>query len=374
MPASSGPATTSAEGPEAGTKESPRKGVARRHWRKLVLLFAGTVVLLLMSPLVGDVPIPLAAVFGIFLHEVSSGTFPASACGWASISGSRCRILSEILLDARVPELLLAAMVGAALGISGATLQGVFRNPLADPYLLGLSSGAAFGASLLFVFRLGLAEANLALPLFAFLGSLVSGLIVLIAARSPRSTVTTLLLTGVALSAFFSALLVVALLYNLNGSLQVSYWLLGGFFGASWTRDGIVFGGLTVTGGFLMLYGRELNMLQLGNDVAQSLGVDAQRTRFRLILLTSVCTSFAVAFAGIIGFVGLVAPHVARRLFTFDYRLVLPVSAVVGAVFVLGARDLAFMAFPGTVVPVGVPMAFVGALFFIYLLYRRPLP
>ncbi len=346
--------------------------MALRHWRKLLLLLAGTVVLLLVSPLVGDVPIPLAAVFGIFLHAASLGTLPASACGWASISGSRCQILSEILLDARVPELLLAAMVGAALGISGATLQGVFRNPLADPYLLGLSSGAAFGASLLFVFRLGLAEANLALPLFAFLGSFASGLIVLIAARSPRSTVTTLLLTGVALSAFFSALLVVALLYNLNGSLQVSYWLLGGFFGASWTRDGIVFGGLTVTGGLLMLYGRELNMLQLGNDVAQSLGVDAQRTRFRLILLTSLCTSFAVAFAGIIGFVGLVAPHVARRLFTFDYRLVLPVSAVVGAVFVLGARDVAFIVFPGTEVPVGVPMAFVGALFFIYLLYRRP--
>jgi iron complex transport system permease protein len=342
-----------------------------RYGRRLLLLLLAAGLLLAVSPLFGDVRVAAVTVFGILLHQVSLGVLPGSACPGVAIPTSRCSVLTQIVWDARVPELLLAVLVGAALGLSGATLQGVFRNPLADPYLLGLSSGAAFGAAVLFEFRLGLAQAQVTLPLFAFLGSLASGVIVLLAARSPRSTVTSLLLTGVALSAFFSALLVVALLYNLNGSLQVSYWLLGGLFGASWTRDGLVFGGVVVAGALLVPFGRELNLLQLGPDVAQSLGVNAPRARWSLILLTSILTSFAVAFAGVIGFVGLVAPHVARRLFTVDYRWVLPVSAVVGAIFVLGARDLALLAFPGTEVPVGVPMAFGGALFFIYLLYRR---
>ncbi|HEV2230900.1 MAG TPA: iron ABC transporter permease, partial [Thermoplasmata archaeon] len=184
--------------------------------------------------------------------------------------------------------------------------------------------------------------------------------------------VTTLLLTGVALSALFSALLVLALLYNVNGNLQVSFWLLGGLEGATWSQAGLVFAGVAITGTLLAAYGRDLNLLQLGPEVAQSLGVDARRVRIRTIFLASVCTSIAVAFAGVIGFVGLVSPHIVRRLLGVDYRRLIPASAVVGAIFVLGARDIALIAFPGTEVPVGVPMAFVGALFFLYLLYRRP--
>jgi iron complex transport system permease protein len=346
----------------------------RARWslvRNLGLLAAALLALLVFSPLLGDVPIPSAAVIAILVHGVALGGGPGPPCGPGTISGIQCAAWSEIVWGARLPEILLAVVVGAALGTSGATLQGVFRNPLADPYLLGLSSGAAFGAAVLFVFRVGLSDADLTLPLFAFVGALFTGMVVLAAARSPRSSVTTLLLTGVALSAFFSALLVVALLYNVNGSLQVSYWLLGGLYGASWTRDGIAFGGVLIAGALQVLYGRDLNLLQLGRDVAQSLGVDARRARLRLILLSSVSTAFAVAFAGIIGFVGLIAPHVVRRLVGFDYRIVLPASAIVGAAFVLSARDLALVLFPGTEVPVGVPMAFAGTVFFLYLLYRR---
>jgi iron complex transport system permease protein len=247
----------------------------------------------------------------------------------------------------------------------------VFRNPLADPYLLGLSSGAALGAAALLVGGVGGKAANLALPLFAFLGALATGAVILIAGLSRRSTPATLLLTGVALSSFLSAILATLLLFNPLGNLQVTYWLLGGLFQATWTRDGIVLGGMVVGGALLFLYSRELNLLQLGPEVAQSLGVDARRARTRLILLASFVTAVAVAFAGIIGFVGLVAPHIVRRLFGVDYRIVLPASAVVGACMLGSAQDLAQLVTAGTEIPVGIPTSFAGFPFFLYLLYRH---
>lgn len=365
----------SARLPSLGTEKPPlltRLAPRRTTTRNLLLLFGGLAGLVLGSVLLGDVPIPYSTTLAIVAQRLLGGVLPGGACAASSLSASRCAVLVQIVWENYLPQVLLGLLVGAALGLSGASLQGTFRNPLADPYLLGLSSGAAVGAALLFVLHIGLAEADLALPLFAFAGALFSGAVVLLAARSPRSSVTTLLLTGVALSSFFSALLVLALLYNVNGDLQVSFWLLGGLEGATWTQVGIVLSGVAVTGSLLALYGRDLNLLQLGPDVAQSLGVNARRVRIRTIFLASLCTSFAVAFAGIIGFVGLVSPHVVRRLLGVDYRRVIPASALVGAIFVLGARDLALVAFPGTEVPVGVPMAFAGALFFLYLLYRRP--
>ncbi len=369
--AAGNPPSTSRVGNVSGAPAAPPFARPARA-RNLGILLAGLAALILGSVLLGDVPIPYTTILGIVAQRLLGGALPGGACATPSLSAIRCSTLVKIVWENYVPQVLLGLLVGAALGLSGASLQGTFRNPLADPYLLGLSSGAAVGAALLFVLHIGLAEADLSLPLFAFGGALFSGFVVLLAARSPRSTVTTLLLTGVALSSFFSALLVLALLYNVNGDLQVSFWLLGGLEGATWTQDGIVLSGVAFTGALLALYGRDLNLLQLGSDVAQSLGVNARQVRIRTILLASLCTSFAVAFAGIIGFVGLVSPHVVRRLLGVDYRRVIPASGLVGAIFVLGARDLALVAFPGTEVPVGVPMAFAGALFFLYLLYRRP--
>jgi iron complex transport system permease protein len=367
-----GNSSRTAEGGKEESELTPAPAVRRSSRRNILYLFGGLAALILGSVLLGDVPIPYSTTLGIVAQRLLGGVLPGGPCAVASLPAARCSVLIQIVWGNYVPQVLLGLLVGAALGLSGASLQGTFRNPLADPYLLGLSSGAAVGAALLFVLHIGLAEANLTLPLFAFGGALFSGLVVLLAARSARSTVTTLLLTGVALSAFFSALLVLALLYNVNGDLQVSFWLLGGLEGATWTQVGIVLSGVAATGALLALYGRDLNLLQLGPDVAQSLGVNARQVRIRTILLASLCTSFAVAFAGIIGFVGLVSPHVVRRLLGVDYRRVIPASALVGAIFVLGARDLALVVFPGTEVPVGVPMAFAGAIFFLYLLYRRP--
>jgi len=279
--------------------------------------------------------------------------------------------LTFIVWDLYLPEVLLALLVGAALGLSGGALQGVFRNPLADPFLLGISSGGTLGAAVLYVYRIGEANAELYLPLFAFLGASATGLVVLAVARGRYGSVETLLLTGVAIANLLSAVLSLVLLYNPVGSEQVTFWLLGSLGLADWPVDGLVLGAVLVLGTLLALHGRELNLLQLGSDVAQSAGVDAARVRQRVLLLAALLTGAAVAFTGIIGFVGLVSPHIVRRLFGSDYRVVLPGAAVFGGLFLLASSDASYLAFPTSLLPIGIFTAFSGVPFFLYLLYRQ---
>jgi len=342
---------------------STGRGRRRRLW--LALLLFGMALVLLFSPLVGSVDIDPLRVLAIVL---SGGGVLFNPCAGA---GPTCSLDVIAVWQGRVPEVLLAVLAGAALGISGGALQGIFRNPLADPYLLGISTGGTLGASLVFVLNVGEAQADLVLPLLAFLGSILTGAAILAVARGRYGSVETLLLTGVALNAFLSSILTVVLLYNPVGSIQVTFWLLGGLGGATWPRDGIAFGGILVAGTLIAIYGREINLLQLGNDVAQSAGVDARRVRNRVLLLASLATAVAVAFTGVIGFVGLAAPHAVRRVAGPDYRVVLPGAAVVGAAFLVAARDLSYLAFPGTVLPIGIFTSLAGAPFFFYLLYRR---
>lgn len=338
----------------------------------LGLLAAGLAVLVLVvSPLLESVHVPARVVYQVILHEVTSGALFPHACAGTGVTPRSCGAYTVIVWQLVLPEILLALVVGAALGISGGALQGVFRNPLADPFLLGISSGGTIGAALLYVYGIELAEADIYLPLFAFVGAVATGLAILGIARGRFGSVETLLLAGVALSNLLSAVLSVLLLYNPTSSIQVTFWLLGGLGSATWTVDGIAFGGILILSTLLVLHGRELNLLQLGHDVAQSAGVDARRVRFRVILLASMTTAVAVAFTGIIGFVGLVSPHVVRRLAGSDYRIVLPGAAVVGAIFLVGARDISYLAFTGSVLPIGIFTAFAGVPFFLYLLYRQ---
>jgi iron complex transport system permease protein len=334
------------------------------------LLGTAVVLLLAASSLVGGVWISPSVVFAIVLHQLTAGAL-GSACGPYPSGSASCRIATEIVWDARLPAIVIALFAGAALALAGGTLQGLFRNPLADPFLLGLSSGAATGTAVLFGFGLFLSEQAVLLPLFAFAGALVPGLVVYAASRSAFRSSETLVLTGVALSSVFSAILATFLFYNPSGGLQVSFWLLGSLSNETWARAGVLVGAVVAVGAVLAVQGRELNVLQLGTDVAHSVGVDTARVVRRMILLTTLLTAAAVAFTGVIGFVGLVSPHVVRRLIGPDYRRVLPAAAVFGGIFLLGAWDLAQVVIPTVVVPVGIPTAFVGGPSFLYLLYRR---
>jgi iron complex transport system permease protein len=341
----------------------------RRLFAVVLALFSALVGLLFVSTLVGTSWLPPLGVLSVLAHELSGGAV-APNCGGLAPDPATCTIWTEIIWDARVPGILVAVLCGAALAISGGTLQGVFRNPLCDPFLLGLSSGAAMGTAVLFTFQLYQADQATLLPLFAFGGALVPGLVVYLAARRYTDNPQGLVLTGVALSALFSAILATFLFINPAGSIQVSYWLLGNLEGETWTRAGILAAVVLVGSGLIVLQGPELNILQLGPDVAQSVGVSARRVTRRMILLSSLVTAVAVAFTGVIGFVGLVSPHVVRLLIGPDYRRVLPVAALFGGLFLLGAADLAQLIIPQVFLPVGIPTSFAGVPFFLYLLYR----
>jgi iron complex transport system permease protein len=353
----------------AGRSPPTASAGARAFFPAVGLFVLGLGILLFLSVAIGPEPLPWKATLAIVLHQLSGGLLAPAPC--PGVSAGVCRTWVEVVWDARFPDLILAVTVGAALGLSGAGLQGVFRNPLADPYLLGLSAGAALGASSVYTFGLDPAGRGLLLPLFAFVGGLVPGTVIYLAARRGRSSPQTLLLTGVALNAFFSAILATFLLYNPVANISVNFWLLGDLEYATWDHDGLVVPVVLIVGLLLVFRGRELNLLQLGPDVAQSLGSDPRRLTRQVVLLTTVVTSAAVAFAGIVGFVGLVAPHVVRRIVGVDYGRVLATSALAGGAFLIVAWDVAQVVVPSVVIPVGIPTAFFGALFFLYLLYRR---
>lgn len=317
------------------------------------------------------VQIPFRATFQILVHEISFGRLFPNPCAGTSVPASLCASRTFIVWQLIVPEVLLALIAGAGLGLSGATLQGIFRNPLADPYLLGIATGGTVGAAAVEVYNVLPQEADLVLPLAAFVGAVLTGLAVLLAARGRSTSVETLLLAGVAISYLLSGVLSILLLYNPYRAIQVTFWLLGGLGTASWTVDGIAFAVVLGFGTVLSLFGRELNLLQLGPEVAQSAGVDARRVRTVVLLLASLVTAGVVAFTGVIGFVGLVSPHIVRRTIGTDYRVVVPASGVVGALFLVVANDAASLTFPQSVFPIGIFTAFAGVPFFLVLLYRH---
>ncbi len=332
----------------------------------------GSVLLLLGGGLVpATVQIPFRATLQILLHQLSLGRlFPQPCAGTAALP-SQCASWTAIVWKLTLPEVLLAMIVGAGLGISGATLQGIFRNPLVDPYLLGIATGGSLGVAVVEVYGILPARAYLLDPAAAFVGGVATGLAVLLAARGRSTSVETLLLAGVAISYLLSGVLSLVLLYNPVRAEQLTSWLLGGLLSGYWPSDTVAFALVLVLGGLLGLYGRELNLLQLGPEVAQSAGVDARRVRVEVLLLASLLTAGVVAFTGVIGFVGLVSPHIVRRWLGTDYRLVVPASGVVGALFLVAANDAASLSFPHSVLPVGIFTALAGVPFFLVLLYRH---
>jgi len=269
-----------------------------------------------------------------------------------------------IVYSIRLPRVIAAVLVGAGLAAAGCAMQGLFRNSMADPYIIGTSSGGAFGAAFTIVFMGGLF-----LPVFAFFGAIGSTFLVYaIATRHGRAPVETLLLTGIAISMFFSSILSF-LMYSAGNSLhQIVFWLMGGLWNVSWND---VWLGLLipVCGILLIALARDLNILSLGEEDALHLGVNVEQFKRILLFLSSAVTAVAVSIAGSIGFIGLITPHVIRLIVGPDHRILFPASMLAGGLFLLTA-DTITRSFLGEM-PVGVITSFVGAPFFIMLLRRR---
>ena len=278
-----------------------------------------------------------------------------------------------VIEQIRLPRIVVGALVGMALGVSGATMQGLFRNPMADPGIIGVSAGGALGAVL--AIALGMTGLFfLALPAFAFAGAVSAAFLVYgIAAVGGRFSMATLLLAGVAVNAFLGAAVSATItLLPENGALRETlFWLAGGLEGRSWEHVRIaaplVLGGVAV----MTLMARDLNLLMLGDDEAQSMGVRVGAARPALLAAAALATGAAVAVSGAIAFVGLVTPHLLRLTLGPDHRVLVPMSALGGAVFVVLADTVARIAVQPAELRVGVLTAFVGAPFFVFLLIKN---
>ena len=279
---------------------------------------------------------------------------------------------ATILFEIRLPRVGLMAITGATLAAAGTTYQGLFRNPLADPYLVGIASGAGLGATLVLSSRVYETSIGLqAVPLGAFVGGILTVAIVIISARVGSSTpITTVLLSGVAIGSFASAFTTFWMLRSPDGLWRAFNWMLGGYAGGGWTPIMIVLPYLIVGYVILQLNARSLNVLQLGEEQAQQLGIRIERTKFTLIAAATLMTAAAVSFGGLIGFVGLIVPHVIRILAGPDYRTLVPLSVLGGATFLMFCDLAARTLLAPQEIPVGVITALAGTPFFIFLLRR----
>jgi iron complex transport system permease protein len=280
---------------------------------------------------------------------------------------------AAIVVHLRLPRVLLAMIVGAGIAGAGAVFQGLLRNPLADPYIVGVSGGAAFGATL--AITTGLAAGALgmaATPLLAFGGALAATTLVYgLARRGGVTPVEDLLLAGVAVSAFLAAVVTWLQLAGGESLQRVIFWLMGGFSGRGWPHLAMAAPSVVVGLAVAWLFGRDLNALLLGDETARSLGVEVGPTRRALIAASSLMAAAAVAAAGLIGFVGLIVPHLLRLLVGPDHRRLIPAAAMGGAVLLVVSDTLARSASLATELPVGVLTAAMGAPFFLFVLLRE---
>ncbi len=342
-------------------------GLICPHWRGRVLAIIGLLFLLMLVILfgtsIGSAEIPFLKTTGILISKIP----------FIDITPSWDNAAETIVVDIRLPRVILAGLVGAALALAGATYQGLFRNPLADPYLIGVAQGAALGAVLGFLSPASKVGMGISLvPILAFLGALLSVMIVYLLARVGRIVpVTTLILAGVALGALLGA--IVAYLAITSGQLLhgIMFWLSGSFSLTQWSEVIIVMPIIAVGAIVILLFSRMLNIMQLGEEQAQQLGLNVEKFKIILLAAATMVTAAAVSFVGIIGFVGIITPHAIRLIWGPDYRFLLPLSLVCGSIFLIIADVVARTIIAPSEIPIGVITALCGAPFFLYLLRRR---
>nr|WP_228048859.1 iron ABC transporter permease [Streptomyces justiciae] len=347
---------------KAASRAAPEEAARRRHsvsWLLTVGLVVGLLVLVPVAAGVGAYPIPVGDVLSSVLHQVGLGGRELG------------RVAESVLWNVRFPRIVLALLVGASLGCAGALMQGVFGNPLAEPGVIGVSSGAAVGAVAAIAFGVNFLG-TWTVSAFAFVAGLGTVLLVYAMSRSGgRTEVVTLILTGIAVNAFAGALIGLFLFFADTAAVnQITFWQLGSLAQATWPKVLAVLPCAVLGLAVAPLYARRLDLLSLGERPARHLGVDVERLRVVLVLVIALLTAAAVSVAGIISFVGLVVPHLLRMAAGPGHRFLVPGSALLGAGVLLGA-DLAArtVAVPAEL-PLGVLTALLGSPFFFWLLRR----
>ncbi len=345
--------------------KTPPIHLARWHGRicGLLGLFILLVVIMVLAAAIGSVKIPFITTSGVLLSRLP---LVKMVPAWSTA-------LETIILEIRLPRVILAGLVGAALATAGATYQGLFRNPLADPYLIGVAQGASLGAVVGFLLPSTWHGIGFGVvPLFAFIGALVSTTIVYSLARVGKTVpMTTLILAGVALGALLGSIVSYLIISSGEKMHGIIFWLMGSFSLSQWSEVKLVLPYMVVGTVVILLYARSLNIMQLDEEQAQQLGVNTERLKLIILASATLITAAAVSFVGTIGFVGIIIPHAVRLVWGADYRFLLPLSVLSGAIFMILADLMARTVLAPTEIPIGVITALCGAPFFLYLLRRR---
>lgn len=342
-----------------------QRQLLKPHWGRAAILGTALglalLVLIVVSAGMGQLKIPPSEVLGTVLSKLGIDWFPLPSHSQGE----------SALMTIRFPRIVMAILVGAGLATAGALMQGVFGNPLAEPGIVGVSAGAALSASIVIVFGLTFLG-NWTVAIFAFAGGLVTALLVYALARSRgRSEVVTLILTGVAINAFCGAgLAFLTFLGDTQAREQIVFWQLGSLNGSRWQYVGVVAPFIIVGLIAACFMSRKLDLLALGDRVAKHLGVNVELLRMASIVVVALMTGAAVAFCGIISFVGLVVPHIIRMVVGPAHRTLIPLSALGGALLLSGADLIARTAIPYADLPIGMLTALVGGPFFFWLLHR----
>ena len=346
-----------------GARILPARGRRMATGAGVILIACAALVLsAALAVSVGAVSVPLGTVWGVVLDRLAPGLVTPD---W---SAGRASIVWEI----RFPRVILAGLVGAGLGLVGAALQAVTRNPLADPHLLGISSGGAFGA-IAALLHTGMFLGLLTVPLMAFGGALAATVLVLGVARLAGATsADRLVLAGVAVSFVIMACAnILIFLGDPRATHTVVFWMLGGLGLAQWSHLVWPLAVLLPCGFWLWLQAGRLNAMSLGDETAASLGIEVGRFRLKVFVVAALITGVMVAFSGLIGFVGLMMPHLVRLVLGADNARVLPGSALAGAVFLIWADASARVVMAPEDMPIGVVTGLIGGVFFIVMMARR---
>jgi iron complex transport system permease protein len=338
-------------------------------WREkrrtfLTILTLGLFLIVVLSTAVGSVSIPLSEVGNAFLSKIP---------GLSGFASPVPATYETIIFEIRLPRVILGVLVGAGLAVAGVALQGLFKNPMADPYIIGVSSGAALGATvaILAPIPLGLARMSF-ITLMAFLGALGAVFVVYkISKRRGKTPVETLLLAGIAIAAFLSAITLFLMFQAGEDMHKIFFWLMGGLSAAGWFQVKIALPCVIIGILILYLFARDMNVMLMGEEPAQHLGIEVETVKKIILAASTFIAAVVVSVSGIIGFVGLVTPHMVRILVGPDHRVLIPGSILAGGIILVFSDSVARTVFSPAELPVGVITALFGAPFFLYLLLER---
>lgn len=345
-----------------------KDNLRKDYIKKLLILFLILLISIAVFTTIGTANVSILDTIKIILHR-----FPL--IGHKVDISNISKSYDNIIWSIRFPRVILGVLVGSSLSIAGATFQGMFKNPMADPFVIGISSGAALGASIAIILKANLSFMNFGLSiitLFAFLGALLSvGIVYNIARVNGKVPITTLLLSGVAVGQFFTAIMSFLMVIFDNDMKKIIYWTMGSFSGKGWEPVIKLSLPLILASVGIIFFAEDLNIMLMGESAAHSTGIDVEKTKRYLIVLSSFITALVVSVSGIIGFVGLIIPHVVRMMFGPDHKFLIPASGIIGAIFMIFSDTIARTIISPTEVPVGIITALFGGPFFIYILKTR---